>query len=139
MWNDTILNLALHCKQGWEDGILVRGVNHTKQDLTWVYNFPREVSTQPLFFDGIPHKRNRTNCIYTYILLREESVMSIFHDKVVNPETRHIPINFRLSRSLDGASDDTCLKIAVSSPQEVTAILLTMPVLTGRTNPVTNR
>jgi len=103
MWNDTILNLASHCKQG-EDGILVRSVNHTKQDSTWVFNFPREVSTQPLFFDGIPRKRNRTNCIYIYILLREESVMSISHDKVVSPETRHISINFCLSRSLDGAS-----------------------------------
>jgi len=31
-------------------------------------------------------------------------IMSISHDKVPGPETRHIPINFRLSRSLDGAS-----------------------------------
>jgi len=30
--------------------------------------------------------------------------MSISHDKVASPETRHIPINFRLSRSLDGTS-----------------------------------
>jgi len=30
--------------------------------------------------------------------------MSISHDKVLSPETRHIPINFRLSRSLDGVS-----------------------------------
>jgi len=26
------------------------------------------------------------------------------HDEVPGPETRHIPINFRLSRSLDGTS-----------------------------------
>jgi len=68
--------------------------------------------------------------------------MSISHDKVVSPETRHIPINFRLSRSLDGASyseDDTRLKVAVTSSLEVTATLLTISVLIGRTDLVTNR
>jgi len=30
--------------------------------------------------------------------------MSISYDKVVSPETRHLPINFRLSRSLDGTN-----------------------------------
>jgi len=31
-------------------------------------------------------------------------VMSISHDKRVGPETRHVAINFRLSRSLDSTS-----------------------------------
>jgi len=30
--------------------------------------------------------------------------MSISYDKVLSPETRHIPINFHLSQLLDGAS-----------------------------------
>jgi len=37
-------------------------------------------------------------------MFKDYYVMNISHDKVVNPETRHIPISFRLSQSLDGTS-----------------------------------
>jgi len=69
-----------HCKQGGKIGFRV--INHTKQNPTWVYNFPRKVSTQPLFFYGIPYKRSGTNCVYTYILLREERFYEGFYKNI---------------------------------------------------------